>query len=402
MSTVNFPFEALSRNPDTEAQNLFAFDATDRLLIDTAGEAIKAAPDGTVVIIGDRYGALTLASGHLGARNIRVHQDSYTSVLALAQNYRRLADALELPGALYEEIDLDSALVRGARVVLIQLPRDLRQLDTWARLIASHADPDVQVFAGGRVKHMTRAMNEVLGHYFGSVTASLARQKSRVLSATNPRGDLGSPGEGEGLTKTYDRDLDLWVASYPGAFADGKVDIGARFFIPFLEDEANLPEPSTSGSTPLAVDLGCGTGLLAVALTRAHPHLRVIATDRSAAAVASTKQSALLNLSSDQLDRLQVKRDHGLSEQPDSSVDLIVCNPPFHTESTVSSAASDLLFDEAARVLRPGGVLLTVYNSHLHHRHTLERVVGPTTQLGRNQKFTVTRSIRSEVAAETL
>ncbi len=399
---MNFPFDALSRHPDTEAQNLFAFDATDRLLVDTAEEAIKAAAEGTVVIIGDRYGALTLACGHLGARNIRVHQDSYTAVLALAQNYRRLAESLELPADLYEDMALDAALVRGARVVLIQLPRDLRQLDAWARLIASYADPDVQVFAGGRVKHMTRAMNEVLGRYFGSVRASLARQKSRVLSATNPRDDLESAGEGEGLTKTYNRDLDLWVASYPGAFADGKVDIGARFFIPFLQDEANLPTPSMSDATPLAVDLGCGTGLLAVALTRAHPHLRVIATDRSAAAVASTKQSALLNLSSDQLDRLQVKRDHGLSEQPNSSVDLIVLNPPFHTESTVSSAASDLLFDEAARVLRSGGVLLTVYNSHLHHRHTLERVVGPTTQLGRNQKFTVTRSIRSEVAAETL
>lgn len=34
---------------------------------------------------------------------------------------------------------------------------------------------------------MTRAMNEVLERHFGQVSASLARQKSRVLLAGEPR-----------------------------------------------------------------------------------------------------------------------------------------------------------------------------------------------------------------------
>jgi 16S rRNA (guanine1207-N2)-methyltransferase len=45
-------------------------------------------------------------------------------------------------------------------------------------------------------------------------------------------------------------------------------------------------------------------------------------------------------------------------------------------------------------VLRPGGELWTVYNSHLNYRGVVERFVGMTDVVGRNRKFTVTRSVR--------
>ena len=52
------------------------------------------------------------------------------------------------------------------------------------------------------------------------------------------------------------------------------------------------------------------------------------------------------------------------------------------------------LFDDAARVLAPGGELWAVWNSHLGYRAALERIVGPTRQVARNPKFTVTASVR--------
>jgi 16S rRNA (guanine1207-N2)-methyltransferase len=52
------------------------------------------------------------------------------------------------------------------------------------------------------------------------------------------------------------------------------------------------------------------------------------------------------------------------------------------------------LFTDAARALRPGGELWTVYNSHLQHKALLQRLVGPTEQVARNATFTVTRSVR--------
>ena len=415
MNLATFPFEKLRRTPDIEAPNLFAADATDRLLLDLAAPAIADASPGDVVVVGDRYGGLTLGAAALEARQIRVHQDSYTSELALVSNCRRLGVELGLPADVYENRDLDVSLFNRARVVLMQLPKDLRQLEHWAHLVSRYADPSVQVFAGGRVKHMTRAMNEVLERHFGSVTASLARQKSRVLIAAGPlrSGEgvvAGAEGDDEGepeagnaaqsreshLSEHYDSDLDLWVCSTPGSFASGKVDIGTRFLIPFLEDRVNLPE-GAEGAELVAVDLGCGTGLLTAALLRAHPDYHVIATDRSAAAAASTRATIRRN----DLDKfggsVEVRRDHGLSQQPDTTVDLVVCNPPFHSEAAITTAASDAMFVEAARVLKPGGVMLTVFNSHLPHRRALERMIGPTVQLGRNTKFTVTRSVRGSL-----
>ena len=113
-----FSLDALRRYPDVEAANLFASDASDRLILDDASVAIAGAPAGGVVVIGDRYGALTLGAAALhGATAIRTHQDALTGERALAAN----ADRLGL--SVYTSHGLDDALVSGARVVLLQLPR---------------------------------------------------------------------------------------------------------------------------------------------------------------------------------------------------------------------------------------------------------------------------------------
>ena len=76
------------------------------------------------------------------------------------------------------------------------------------------------------------------------------------------------------------------------------------------------------------------------------------------------------------------------------SVDLVVCNPPFHVGAAVVTTAADRLFAAAARVLRPGGELWTVYNSALRYKPALTRVVGPTRVAQQTPKFTVTVSTR--------
>jgi 16S rRNA (guanine1207-N2)-methyltransferase len=94
-------------------------------------------------------------------------------------------------------------------------------------------------------------------------------------------------------------------------------------------------------------------------------------------------------------------RDNGLYQQPDNSVDLILLNPPFHIEGTVHLGEALRLFEEAGRVLRPGGELWTVFNSHLGYRTTLSNVVGPTRQVARNVKFSVMVSTKGGVGANS-
>ncbi|WP_025159282.1 class I SAM-dependent methyltransferase [Leifsonia aquatica] len=375
-----FPYESLRRRPDVEAPNLFAADAADRLLADTAADAVLRPG---LVVIGDGYGALTLAAAERGAQGIRVHQDPRTGEQALDGNAAALGAELGLPAAgVYTHHPLDESLVRGATTVLLRLPRSLDALAEIAALIAEHARPEAQVFAGGMIKHMSVAMNGVLGEVFGSVQVSHARQKARVLTATEPHPAAATVLD-RWPERSFDAETGLWVCAHGAAFAGATVDIGTRFLLGVL-DQA-VPAART------AVDLGCGTGLLASSLAVARPAVRVIATDQSAAAVASARATAAANHVAD---RVTVVRDDGLASQPDGSADLVVLNPPFHIGGAVHTGLAHRMFADAGRVLAAGGELWTVWNSHLGYRPALERAVGPTRQIARNAKFTVTASRR--------
>ncbi|MDQ3114219.1 MAG: class I SAM-dependent methyltransferase, partial [Actinomycetota bacterium] len=139
-------------------------------------------------------------------------------------------------------------------------------------------------------------------------------------------------------------------------------------------------------------DLGCGTGALAVTLARVRPGLEVTATDDSASAIASTVATSAANGVAAQVTAV---RDNAMASMPDASVDLVLCNPPFHLGTSVHAGAALKLFAAAGRVLRSGGELWTVFNTHLAYGSSLRRLVGPTRVVGRDARFTVTMSRRS-------
>uniref|UniRef100_UPI002028A182 class I SAM-dependent methyltransferase n=1 Tax=Actinotalea sp. C106 TaxID=2908644 RepID=UPI002028A182 len=184
--------------------------------------------------------------------------------------------------------------------------------------------------------------------------------------------------------REHHADLDLTVCAHGGVFAGTRIDIGTRQLLAHLDAMAPRAER--------AVDLGCGSGVVAALLARSRPDLQVLATDDSAAAVASARATATANGLGD---RITVTHDDALAQVEDASVDLVVLNPPFHTGTAVHTGVARRLFDEAARVLRPGGELWAVWNSHLMYRPVLERAVGKTRQLSRDPKFTVTASTKA-------
>lgn len=372
-----FDFEALRRFPDIEAPNLFAHDATDELILREAASTLGASDGGHVAIVGDRYGALTLAAATLhGLTGLRVHQDGLSGERALAANAGRLG----LSGT-FASLPLDAALVKNATVVLWQLPRSLEEVAEVAGLISAHASPDVKIFAGGRIKHMTLAMNTVLAQSFSSVAPGRAWHKSRPLLVTEPR--QVAPASGFPKKEFHD-ELGLWLCAHGATFGGTKIDVGTRFLLEFM---GQMRPDATS-----AIDLGTGNGTIAAALATARPGLHVIATDQSAAAVAATSETALVNGLSAQL---EVIRDDALESFAPGTAELVVLNPPFHVGATVHAGIAHKLFAAAARVLAPGGELWCVYNRHLDYRPALERTVGPTRVVGRNSKFTVTVSTKT-------
>lgn len=366
----------LRRYPDVEAPNLQAWDATDALLLERAADLLT--PDSDVAVIGDRYGALTLGllSGMASPVpvRVRVHQDLVTGERALRNN----AAALGIDTA-FEQLPLGAALLGGADLVLLQLPKTLAELEEISDAVARHAPPGAVLLAGGRVKHMSLGMNAVLGRYFEAVQPQLARQKSRLLVASGPKPAEPDP---QFPVTEHNIELDLDICAHGAVFAGTRLDIGTRFLLEFLPE---IPAVKS------AVDLGCGTGILAAMYARSHPETAVIATDQSAAAVASADATAKANGLGGQITVLQ---DDAMSSLPAGSAGLILLNPPFHLGASVHAGAGIKMFEAAARVLAPGGELWTVFNSHLHYLPALEKLVGPTRVRGRNPKFTVAVSVK--------
>ncbi len=358
--------DRLRRRPDVETSELRAWDAADRYLLDTAAPLlIDVATE--VVVIGDTHGALTLGALALGAQHVRVHTDSLVAERALQAN------AAELGESRFSLHALDEVVTAQSRLVLLRLPRALDQLDALAREVARSGAPDIVAIAGNMLKHMTPTQNDVLRESFEQVDVSLARGKARLLTAQRPRAVSPRPP-----TESRIDELDLTIVALAGVFAGASLDIGTRALLDVADQWPAYDR---------AIDLGCGTGVLATTLARRSPGAHVIASDVSAVAVASAALTAQANCV-----EVETVRDDGLSLQPDGSADLIVLNPPFHVGAAVHTGVAERLFVEAARVLRPGGQLWAVWNSHLAHTPALERAVGSTRQVSRTPKFTVTVS----------
>ncbi len=378
MDPVTLDLDALRPYPDAGDPENQAHDAADRLLLDESAEARQGVARREITVIGDTFGALALACVSDATDGVvRVHQDSLGGERALAANARLTglqASVASLP--------LDAEVVRDARVVLVRLPRSLEALGDIAGLIAAHAAPDVVVFAGGRIKHMSLGMNNVLREHFDTVDVSHARQKSRVLIARGPHdGRDAEPSAG----RLRIGDTDVEVRAFGGVFAGATLDIGTRLLLD------NLLDAIPGHTDDPAIDLACGNGIVGATLALRHPELRVYASDESAAAVASARATATANGIAD---RMTVVRDDALSTLPDASASFIALNPPFHRGAAIDETIARHLFADAARVLRPGGELWTVWNSALRYRPSLEKLVGSTRQIARTPKFTVTASTR--------
>lgn len=366
-------------------------DAADRLLLDTAAAWFQAGhPRQEIAVVDDASGALTL--GLLARvdppqgppRGVRTGQDA----LSAERELSRLAEREDLSADLSvvtRTAGVEAPLLKEARTVLMSLPRSLDTLSEWCWLIASHAADDVVVLAGGRDKHMSRSMNEVLRDHFQDVVPGRGRSKARVLTARGPRRGKRAPGPRTRLHSDLGDlglDHDLTVCATGAVYGGTNLDPGTRLLLSTLTQEE-----ITWGDD--VVDLGCGNGTIAVWVALRDRRARVHAVDQSASAVLSAQMTAEANgVDSD----VRVLREDGLSSWDDASVETILLNPPFHRGAAVDPTAAHELITEAGRALASGGRLFCVWNSHLRHRRLLDNRVGPTRQLARNAKFTVTVS----------
>jgi len=178
-------------------------------------------------------------------------------------------------------------------------------------------------------------------------------------------------------------DSDYLISNHANVFSRDSLDIGTRFFLQHL--------PVRQGNCDI-IDLGCGNGLLGLMAAERNPSATVHFVDESFMAVASAKENFCRIFGQERSVTFNVG--DGLDDFESASADLILCNPPFHQQNTVSDQIAVNLFKQSRKVLRKGGELWIIGNRHLNYHANLNRLFGNHSIVASNAKFVIMKAIQ--------
>lgn len=366
------PFASLDllRQPAQRDDPLQAFDAADEYLLAHLHEQGLTA-DSRVLLLNDGFGALGCAlAGHT---EVVSSGDSFLGALALGKNLARnglAADAVQfVPASQTPQGPFD--------VVLVRVPKTLALLEEQLIRLHGQLAPGAQVVAAGMLKHLPRAAGELLEQYLGPVQASLAVKKARLLLCTpEPRPAPVSP-----YPSRYHLDSPvLQLVNHANVFCREGLDIGTRAFLPHL--------PGNLGRARVA-DLGCGNGVLAIVSALANPEAEYTLVDESFMAVQSAEENWRAALGERPV---TIRAADGLAGQAPASLDVVLCNPPFHQQQVVGDFLAWRMFQQAHAALAHGGALWIVGNRHLGYHAKLKRLFREVQQVGATPKFVILRA----------
>lgn len=361
--TTDSVFDTLPLTRVPPNPRLQAWNAADELLLRRLAEGPEA-PE-SVLLVNDAFGALAVA---LGDRVRGWWNDSAMAWVALTENCRANAVAPPL------RIAAPDDLADRYESIVLQAPKSLTLFDWQLAHLAPRLDSGGCLYVLGMVKHLSKGHQNTMARHFGDVRPGHAVKKARCVELRDPARSTPPP-----RPNRYPGPNGLTLVNHPGSFSEGNPDPGA---LAFLEHFDRLPAVDT------VLDLGCGNGILGLSYLRRHPAACAILVDESVQAVVSARDSAGENgLDS----RVEVIHNHGLAELDLPPLPLILCNPPFHQQTTLTDEIADTLFVQAHRALAPGGEFWMVGNRHLDYHRRLKRWFGQVGVVSRHPKFIVLR-----------
>ncbi len=365
----------LRRFPLKKDDRLRAWDAADEYLLQWLDAGQTEIPDGDILLVNDTFGALGVA---LSDRTPVGWGDSYLG--RQAWRYNMFENKLDAEAMVF--VPADETPPGPFSLALIKLPKSLAFFEDQLLRLRSVLAPGAVVLTGGMIKHTPKRAYDLLAAIIGPTETTLGWKKARLaVSRLTDQTDLppGVPPVTYELPGT-----DLILQNLPNVFSREKLDAGTRLLL------ANLPRTETELA---AVDLGCGNGVLALALAQACPRAQILGVDESYQAVASARlNAAQLGTAGEQL---SFRAADGLSEEANESRDLVVCNPPFHQCQATGDLPAWTMFAESARVLRPGGELRVVGNRHLGYHAKLRRLFGRIDLVASDARFVVLSAVKN-------
>ncbi len=371
-SSFDSPFGLiqLQRLPRRERELLRAWDAADEYLLKTVIDESLCAD--SVLICNDTFGALSVALHKFHPVN---WSDSLTAHKASQQNLRENG---------FDESDvsnLDSLQtpLNPVDLVLCKVPKTLALFEYQLIKLKPLLSVNSHLLVAGMAKSMPAAVWKILERIIGPTQTSRAVKKAKVIRVTVdqtlPLAKNPYPVKWKLEATNYS------ITNHANVFSREKLDIGTRFLL------QNLPLTEGQGDI---IDLGCGNGVLGLIVASQNKQATVHFVDESYMAVDSATVNFQQLSTESSAATFHVSDD--LGDYENQSIDLILCNPPFHQHQAVGDSVALSIFAESARVLKAGAELWVIGNRHLNYHLKLKKFFKEVEMVNSSSKFIILKA----------
>ena len=377
----------LQRYPIRKSDTLRAWDAADELLIsylhdEQVLEQVMGKPDCRVLIFEDQFGALTTSICQaVNAVNkhviIDVITDSLIAESAITQNLN--SNDLQSECADVGFLDSISTPADKYDLVIYKLPRNLAYCGDVMTRLRNSMGADTKIIGAAMAKYLPLTALALLNETVGTTTTSRATKKARLIFSVF---DENLSPKNVYPTSYCTDEVSGELISHSNIFSRESIDMGTRFLLPFI--------PQTDRVITI-VDLACGNGVVGVVAAQKNSKAKIIFCDESKMAVESARESFESCCEGRDASFYQMDCLDDLEKQ---SVDMVLCNPPFHQQNTVSNHIAWQMFKQSMECLKSGGTLWVVGNRHLGYDVSIKKIFGNSIVMESNTKFMVVKATK--------
>ena len=362
----------LNRNSEDNNRTLQAWSSADLYILDTIKE-YALGKKASVLIFNDDFGAISVALA--GSFTIYNYNDSLCSFRECEKNLKvnnLLTDTIHF-------LNPEDSLPDNIDLIVLKNPKSLNFLEYQLQLICEKYTHRIKVLAGDMSRNIHSSTVSLFEHYLKDAKTSLAWKKARLINGETDghREEINHfPAEYKPLDESFS------IVNYPNLFAFGRLDPGTAFLIdnfPFVAAKDRI------------VDLACGDGILAVKAASKWPEASLLCVDESYLAVKSAKESFE---KSGFTNTIEYRVCDVLEDVEENSADLVLCNPPFHDNHSLSTAVAYQMFNQSLNVLKAGGEFFVVSNKHLGYEKQLSKIFSKAIIIKSNKKFSIIRAVK--------
>ncbi len=386
LTLVRYPLAQVNRS-------LQAWDSADEYLINYINNAKLISNNSRVVIFNDSFGALTtrfcssetLTNTDQEKADIYCVNDSFISSQGITYNIKQN----QLSNKNITQLNCLDILPDDIGFILFKIPKSksllIEQLIQIQNSVKKNIRENTVFIAADRAKEIHSSTLKLFEKYLGTTTTSLAVKKARLVFCQFDQKHLQKspfPTIWSLPSKTLNRNFS--ISNHANVYSREKLDIGARYFI------ENLPDVAKNSQV---IDLGCGNGVIGLTILAKQPSAQVQFFDESHMAITSAEQNINTNLP-ELINQCQFHLNDCLTNIESNSVDLILCNPPFHQQNATTDHIAWQMFKDSYRVLKKGGELRIIGNRQLAYHIKLKRIFGNEKLIASNDKFVTQSAIK--------